>query len=466
MSASWSRRLVCLCVVALALSSTGCQVLGRLGRLGGNFLGGIPGLGGGAIIGGPLGAILDVGGQVITSIITNPPPTPIDAEFNAPGFPQSPFKIVLPANLNPQLVGVLLTPINDIPTCAAIGPDGLLYYTERITGRVRRLNTTNPAAPELVLDLPVNSDGDRGLIGICFTPDGVVPARMFLTYVRSTTNADTTAEAEALESRVSSFPFDNLTLGAETVLCQFPKSDPGFPIPAALQGIGPIGIGPDGKLYFCHGDWNTRLSAFDLNPNNPAGKIHRSNLDGTIPMDNPRAGSTIYAWGFRFPYGLAWDTVAEIFWALDRGNIVSDELNIVEPNVNYGYPGAQGVHNTAFEQGVGILAREPAFDFAAASPLPRPGGIIVLRSPLYPAELQGNVLYTQTANDPVIPIIGPPSPGKVGRVDYVRDRFVVGWGDVWTAPNEAGRAFAIVLDNGGRIIVLCETGIYRLDPAP
>src|SRR5262249_44260327 len=172
----------------------------------------------------------------------------------------------------------------------------------------------------------------------------------------------------------------------ETVLFRYPPRD--SLLASASSGMGTCAVGPDGKLYFSHGDWFTRLGAQNLDRNNPAGKIHRVNLDGTIPDDNPRANdsSTMWCNGFRFPFGFCFDPAGSNLWIGDRGNLVSDEIDRGDKGANYGYPIVQGAANTNFEQMFslsGILYRDPIFDFGGIQPLPGIHSLLILPTPAY-----------------------------------------------------------------------------------
>ncbi|MCE2615092.1 MAG: PQQ-dependent sugar dehydrogenase, partial [Nitrosopumilus sp. (ex Thoosa mismalolli)] len=107
---------------------------------------------------------------------------------------------------------------------------------------------------------------------------------------------------------------------------------------------GRIQFGPDGKLYITTGDAGDPNLSQDLN--SLAGKILRINSDGTIPEDNPWDDSPIYSIGHRNPQGIDWD---------DDGNLVAtehgpsgwrgnahDELNLIIPGSNYGWPDVIG----------------------------------------------------------------------------------------------------------------------------
>jgi glucose/arabinose dehydrogenase len=101
-------------------------------------------------------------------------------------------------------------------------------------------------------------------------------------------------------------------------------------------------FGKDGLLYFSVGErgnekQNPQSTANDL------GKIHRITDDGGIPPDNPFALSTtakktIYSYGNRNPQGLAMDKVTGKIWETEHGPRGGDEVNIIDPGKNYGWP--------------------------------------------------------------------------------------------------------------------------------
>ena len=80
--------------------------------------------------------------------------------------------------------------------------------------------------------------------------------------------------------------------------------------------------------------------------NNLYGKVLRINSDGTIPRDNPFRGRTgvrpeIYAYGFRDPEGAALDPRTGQLWTTENGPRGGDEMNLVRPGRNYGFPAGQ-----------------------------------------------------------------------------------------------------------------------------
>ena len=98
---------------------------------------------------------------------------------------------------------------------------------------------------------------------------------------------------------------------------------------------GRIKFGPDKHLYATVGDAGQGSRAQDKNSLN--GKILRMNLDGSVPDDNPFPGSLVYSLGHRNPQGIAWDSEGRM-WASEFGQNTWDELNIISPGQNYGWP--------------------------------------------------------------------------------------------------------------------------------
>ena len=115
---------------------------------------------------------------------------------------------------------------------------------------------------------------------------------------------------------------------------------------------GRIYFAPDGTLYVTVGDRDRlccvgtednslRMKAQDLS--NHVGKTLRLRDDGTVPPDNPfvgRAGAKpeIYTYGHRNGYGLAFNPDTKSVWQAEIGPLGGDEVNVLEPGHNYGWP--------------------------------------------------------------------------------------------------------------------------------
>ena len=70
--------------------------------------------------------------------------------------------------------------------------------------------------------------------------------------------------------------------------------------------------------------------------------VPRVDPDGSIPADNPFPGSPVYSLGHRNPQGLAWDASGRL-WAAEFGQNTWDEINLIEPGGNYGWPNVEGI---------------------------------------------------------------------------------------------------------------------------
>lgn len=93
--------------------------------------------------------------------------------------------------------------------------------------------------------------------------------------------------------------------------------------------------GPDGKLYLNTGDANNVGGSAD--PNTLSGKVLRFNDDGSIPADNPKPGSYVYASGFRNPFGAGWRPGANEMYVSENGPDEDDALKKITPGGFHGW---------------------------------------------------------------------------------------------------------------------------------
>ena len=97
-----------------------------------------------------------------------------------------------------------------------------------------------------------------------------------------------------------------------------------------------------GDLFISVGDrGQEKIFPQDISTQN--GKIHRIHDDGRIPKDNPfvskaNAASSVYAYGVRNPQGMTMDPSTGLIWETEHGPRGGDELNIIKPAMNYGWP--------------------------------------------------------------------------------------------------------------------------------
>jgi glucose/arabinose dehydrogenase len=144
---------------------------------------------------------------------------------------------------------------------------------------------------------------------------------------------------------------------------------------------GRLKVGPDKHLYATVGDAGQGSRAQDRNSLN--GKILRMNLDGSVPDDNPFPGSLVYTLGHRNPQGIAWDSEGRM-WASEFGQNTWDELNIISPGQNYGWPIHEGIADAD-----GYVNPVKQWTTAEASP----SGLAIVNDSLFLAALRGQRLW-------------------------------------------------------------------------
>lgn len=207
-----------------------------------------------------------------------------------------------------------------IPWAVDISEDGRLFFTER-DGNLRVIENgiVNPV-PVYTFGPPFVSVGEGGLLGLALDRDFLSNGYIYLMY--------TYEDQEELYSRVVRMRIEGNTASQEEILLDR--------IPAGrYHNGGRIKIGPDGYLYITAGDAGDSYLAQDID--SLAGKILRIGTDGSIPPDNPFPGSPVYALGLRNSQGLAWND-RNVLYASEHGEIAHDEINIIQPGGNYGWP--------------------------------------------------------------------------------------------------------------------------------
>jgi glucose/arabinose dehydrogenase len=190
-----------------------------------------------------------------------------------------------------------------------------------------------------------------------------------------------------------------------------------------------VKFGPDGKLYATMGDAADPPLAQRLD--SPAGKIHRLEPDGRIPPDNPFARASdavpsVWSLGHRNPQGLAWDAGGRLY-ASEHGPSAHDEVNLIQPGKNYGWPEVFGKVRTASERFVDPVAESGGGDTWA------PSGMAFLGGHLYVAALRGQRLLRLTLGaDGGVQAVTPMFSGTYGRL---RDVVVGPDGALYVATN-------------------------------
>lgn len=211
-----------------------------------------------------------------------------------------------------------------VPWAIDISDEGKLYFTER-DGVIRIIEDGKlHPQPLITFRAPFVSRGEGGLMGIAIDPNYSQNHYMYVMH--------SYAEGNKIYNRVVRLiEQDNKASIDRVLLDKIPGGQ--------IHNGGRIKIGPDQKLYITTGDAGNSALAQDLT--STAGKILRIELDGGIPKDNPIINSPVYSLGHRNPQGLAWNS-KNILYESEHGQTGHDEINIIQPGANYGWPLVQG----------------------------------------------------------------------------------------------------------------------------
>ena len=217
-----------------------------------------------------------------------------------------------------------------------------------------------------------------GLLGIATHPDFVNNHFLYVYYTYSEDNALWNKVLRITES-------NDKIQDTLTIIDKIPASQ--------FYNGGVIKFGPDGKLYVATG-LSEEFSHESQNLTSLEGKILRLNDDGTIPVDNPFANSPVLSFGHRDIQGMAWDKNGNMF-ATETGPTKNDEINLIRPGQNYGWPEQECGGNEKFVDP--IMCYDPSIE---------PGGIISYdgdnleyEDRLIMATLRGSNLYNLEINE-------------------------------------------------------------------
>ena len=247
------------------------------------------------------------------------------------------------------------------------GPDNFLWVTERTAGRIMRINPKDGTKTTAITIPEVSThSGQDGLLGMALDPgllkgtsnDYVYTA---YTYVDKARGPDETVDNPNSPYRFLYTKIIRLTYHPATGKL----SDPvvlidGLPASSG-QNSGRMKIGPDGKLYYTIGDQeNNELSNYCIPIQAQRlptaqevaakdyfayqGKSLRMNLDGSIPTDNPvidGVRSHVFTYGHRNMQGIDFAPDGTLY-ASEQGPKTDDEINILLPGRNYGWPHVAG----------------------------------------------------------------------------------------------------------------------------
>lgn len=322
----------------------------------------------------------------------------------------------------PAVAGRIDAQLN-LPWSVVFLPDGTAVVSERDSALLRSISAGSAGTGRAgtIGQVPgVVPGGEGGLLGLALSPD--FPADRYL-YAYFTAAGDNRIARMRLEGSGG-----QLRLGPpEVIFSGIPK--------ASTHNGGRIRFGPDGWLYVGTGDAQRREQPQDTH--SLGGKILRITPEGRPAPGNPFGDSPVYSLGHRNVQGLAWDSAGRL-WASEFGPEVNDELNLVVPGGNYGWPEVTGAPHRP-----GFIDAKVVWPSTAES---SPSGLEIVRDTAYLGALRGQRVWA-------VPLAGEfaGNPMSYFTQQYGRIRSVslAPDGRLWVLSNNQDPDFVLLLDLPG-----------------
>jgi len=309
----------------------------------------------------------------------------------------------------------------EVPWSGAVLPDGAVLVSERETALVKRIPPGGGGVETVGTVEGVDPGGEGGLLGLAVDPATFATKPVLYAYFTA-----------GSDNRVVTIALDGGRFGAQNpIITGIPKG--------SIHNGGRLKFGPDGFLYVTTGESARTGLAQDLN--SLGGKILRVTTSGEPAPGNPFPGSRVWTYGHRNVQGIAWSANGQM-WASEFGQNTWDELNVITPGSNYGWPDVEGV---AGQNGFLDPVRQWTTDQASPSGICiGPDGSVLM------AALRGESLWK-------IPVNADGSTGEPqrlldGQYGRLRDVFVGPDGNVWVITNNTARGQA--RDGDDRIVKL------------
>ncbi|HEY5007244.1 MAG TPA: PQQ-dependent sugar dehydrogenase, partial [Caulobacteraceae bacterium] len=260
-------------------------------------------------------------------------------------------------------------------------PDGRMLVTER-PGRLRIVSADGVLSAPAAGIPAVAAENTGGLLDVALDPRFRVNRLIYLSYLEprdGSTNAISVARGRLVETNGAP-----ALEALKVILRTGPATSGGDNVGSRLA------FGRDGKLYVTLGDRMVlRDQAQSLGGD--LGKVARVNPDGSIPADNPfahvaGARPEIFSLGHRNPEGLAFNPATGALWELEHGAKGGDEINVVHPGLNYGWPViTYGIDYSGVPIGIGTQKpglQQPVYYW---DPSIAPSGMAFYTAELFPA---------------------------------------------------------------------------------
>lgn len=217
------------------------------------------------------------------------------------------------------------------PWAIAFLPDGRKLVTEK-TGKLRVITAAGKLDPKEINGVPDSlSLGQGGLMEVALHPDFEKNGWVYLG-LSDGSKAEQKAITAVVRGKIKGYEWKE----QEWIY----RPDPKFRSGSGVH-FGTRFVFHKGYLYFVIGERGGMMESQDLSK--PNGKIFRLHDDGRVPTDNPFVNTPdaipgIWSYGHRNPQGLALDPRDGAIYSTEHGPRGGDELNLIEPGKNYGWP--------------------------------------------------------------------------------------------------------------------------------
>lgn len=299
--------------------------------------------------------------------------------------------IVLPDGFDSvQVLGSL-----ESPAGLVFSPDGRLFISERITGRLRVAVRDGDGwnllpEPFHTFDIPADDKGlpaehrSSGLRDLAFDPDYAENGYLYVFYMR-----DEPRHNRLVRLQADPLDANRALAGSETLLFEMPF---GGDASSGSHNGGAVEFGGDGMLYFTTGDgWSGGDTVQSLDTY--TGKVFRLHPDGSIPKDNPFYGQAagplraIYSLGLRNPFSMSREPSTGALFVNDARGSDKADIYRVAPAANYGHDGFGGLGTPTEPFADGGLPGGRVITGGAWYPQPEGGGA-------FPEPYHGNYFIT------------------------------------------------------------------------
>jgi glucose/arabinose dehydrogenase len=274
-------------------------------------------------------------------------------------------------------------------------PDGRMLVTER-AGRLRLLTPDGALSEPLSGTPDVFAQGQGGLLDVALHPEYPDNQLVYLSFAEPGDGGASTALGRG---RLAT---DRGLEGFEVIWRQRPK------VPGPNHFGGRIVFTPEGNLFLTLGERFKFEPAQELDDH--LGTIVRLQADGSIPTDNPfvargDAADAIWSYGHRNIESAGIQPQTGNFWVAEMGPLGGDELNLIEPGLNYGWPVVSwGEHYSGEDIPDPPTRPELAGSVRQWTPVISPSGMAFYQGAMFPSW-QGSMLIGSLTDTGIVRLI-------------------------------------------------------------